>query len=171
LLRSDKKKSDGGALHPLLGMRPPPVIFDVRYPESHMRVSRQWANRDDPATATGASAIRIVCDDCPWTIDVRGAAGLPVTCGDVFQAVARAFAQPVTDVEWALADSSRRKSIVKANLRRVGGSMVRDVRRVDWLGRRTMFAGMRRCTSTERRWLTTRDSCTEVYEIRFESNE
>lgn len=170
-LRRVKQPSSASSsgLHPLLGMKPPPVLFDVRFPDSKMQVSRQWAHRFDAATSSRSPFLRLIFIDCPWTFDVRGIGGAPVTCADVFRALYVGFNVPLTDVEWALADSSRRKTIMKANAKRVQNGSVRDaVRRVDWLGKKTLFLSMTRCMRTENRWLT-RDDGSDVWEVKFTS--
>lgn len=173
-LRRGKKKPDAGSLHPLLGMKPPPLLFDVRFPDTRLQVSRQWAHAThglDAATHSRATYLRIVFDDCPWTIDVRGVAGAPVTPADVFRHLYLGLAQPMSNTEWSLADDTRRRAILKANLKRTRAAIVQDVRRVDWLGKRTLFSSMRRCTSTERRWLATDDYDGEVWIVSFENNQ
>lgn len=56
--------------------------------DTRLEVSRQWAHAThglEYATHSRATYLRIVFDDCPWTIDVRGVAGAPVTPADVFR--------------------------------------------------------------------------------------
>lgn len=159
--------------------------------DTRLEVSRQWAHAThglEAATRSRATFLRIVFDGCPWTIAVRGAAGAPVTPSDVFRHLylgcvlpssARAglilfcdrLAQPMSNTEWSLADDTRRRAIIKANLKRTGAATVQDVRRVDWLGKRTLFSSMRMCTSTERRWLSTDDYDGEVWVVDFENNQ
>lgn len=81
------------------------------------------------------------------------------------------LAQPMSNTEWSLADDTRRRAIIKANTKRTGAAAVQDVRRVDWLGKRSLFSSMRMCTSTERRWLSTDDYDGEVWVVSFENNQ
>ncbi|KAH7108029.1 hypothetical protein BKA62DRAFT_4299 [Auriculariales sp. MPI-PUGE-AT-0066] len=176
LLRRAKRNDQATSLHPLLGMKPPPLLFDVRFPDTRLQVSRQWADAPElePATGSRATFLRIVFEDCPWTINVCGVRGRPVTPADIFKALYQGLAQPMTNTEWSLADDTRRRAIHKANLKRRSAKVVGDVRRVDWLGKRTLFSCMRKCTSSseiERRWLSTDDYQGEVWVVQFESNQ
>lgn len=167
------KPDKASGLHPILAMKPaPPILFDVRFPDSKMQLSRQWAqHRFDPATREHATFLRVYVSELPWTFDMSGVAGNPVTVADVFHALYIGLNVPLTDVEWALADNCRRKVIMKASQRRVQGSGGNlDVRRVDWLGKKTLFRSMERSTArSDQRWLSTDSHGIDVWEVRFGS--
>lgn len=87
--------------------------------------------------------IRLVCRSFPWPIELRGEL---VLCGIVWSTLYETLQENLTDSEWAMASESRRKIIDRAVRLREAESGNRNMKpkRIDWLGEKTVFAGLER---------------------------
>lgn len=106
-----------------------------------------------------------------------------VTCGDVWKALHYNLRQPIMDSELAILRASARDSynannrlrtIMDSAARRAhhagGGAENRTLRRVDWLGRKTLFVGLRRDSDrsvTANALLPDREPCEETWVALF----
>ena len=139
------------AMTSLLSGSPPSVIFDVRNdPTTSLIVAIPLLQRypyflQQSVSHHSSSAITIVSPDLLWTIKVHTTSDSAVTWDNVFKAIFRALSEPLQDSEWGLANNERRDNMLTSMEQRTSSShngRGDRVRRVDWLGRRTLFAGL-----------------------------
>jgi hypothetical protein len=143
-------------LHPLLGgsndPKAPALVFDLLFPTSRIHLStehpsRSWmGGRHDPATFPRVDFLRIISPHVPWTVEVRNPDG--VTCGDVCERLYAKFNELVARPEWETVPPEYKKEVTLAYKKNrstepgyPGGMMGAGIKRVDFLGERTMFGG------------------------------
>lgn len=146
--------------------------FDVRYPPRENippHVLQAYGPRVAvmvPATETApelpATYLRLISKALPWTIDVQHTRsgyfgvgqgepdGKPITCDYLWRKIHEALLQPLTHAEWALiADNEGDEKVdamkAAAEARKAeGGDATLVVRRVDYLGDKTIFRGLKK---------------------------
>ncbi|EGO00347.1 hypothetical protein SERLA73DRAFT_107415 [Serpula lacrymans var. lacrymans S7.3] len=141
-------------VHPFLALSAAPIVYDIREPPSTLRFPPLSAHQRHsyrhlavPLTSSSPRHVRIISKEFPWSFELdytRRVDHNCVTCLDVLSALYSALQAPLADHEWGVADESRRKSMQRARARRIeaGGSAL--LQRVDWLGSRAFFGGLRR---------------------------
>ncbi|SRR5258707_767478 len=146
-------------VHALLGPTPETpthatLVFDLLWPPSMIHLStehpsRSWmSGRSDPATFPRLSHVRLISPHFPWMIDVKNNAG--VTCGDVAQRISSFILQRVDKSEWDPLSQEDKAEIGNSyNWNRStargapgGAYLPKGLTRVDFLGKRTRFAGI-----------------------------
>ncbi len=103
-----------------------------------------------PATNEPTESVRLISEEFPWTIDISvrsGHGGGAVTCGDVWRGIHYALQEPLTQSEWAILMSNKDSSAgwnerFRNVVQGMRGREPRIPRRVDWLGRNTVFWGL-----------------------------
>ncbi len=133
-------------IHELLAANSTPVVFDVRASvHDQFRSSTNAMHYHQygmPATQTGATTVRIISKEFPWSFDIRSGSGGPVTVQDLLQGIYIGLQGRLTDTEWGGADEVRKRAIERANTARRAMPIVDRPKRVDWLGHRIYFAGL-----------------------------
>jgi len=150
------------AIHVLLApsqmrLHQPHILYDVRYkadkcymsahPEA-VKLPDEFA--DHPATNPPMPKVRLVCRDIPWRINVTNAKG--VTLRDIIEAIHTEMDTPLTEGEWWIAQDEEREQVLKTYQENcsdeVPEGMKRKledgVKRVDWLGKKTMLMSISR---------------------------
>ncbi|KAF7797612.1 hypothetical protein EIP86_008812 [Pleurotus ostreatoroseus] len=132
-----------GAIYPYIAANGAPVRLDLRK-------NPRRANQVDFQRHSGYSLfsrpvkeLRLVCKEFPWPMEIEEEW---VICGAVWSRLYDTLQEYLTDSEWALASESRRKKIDRAvRLREAEtGNSNLKARRIDWLGEKTVFAGLER---------------------------
>lgn len=129
--------------------------------------------KNKPAMTYNSTFIRVFCDHMPWVIDIPGQDAAPVTYFEVLTGLYDAMQHELTDSDWLYADDRRRDRIRKFWERRKtsGESENNNPLRIDWLGKRTRFAGLTKVPSEEisQLDLLPRDQdCSEVWNLALE---
>lgn len=117
------------------------VPFDMRKDPSRSAPTEYARHNRYSLFSQPVRHLRLVSREFPWVIEI---ADEWVTCGTVWMRVYTALQEYLTEIEWALASEERRRKIEKAVKHREAESGNRDLRprRIDWLGEKTMFAGL-----------------------------
>ena len=147
-------------MHSLLDVRSSPLKWDIRDSLSSMTIQQAatmyftYEMLSMPLTSSGATTVRVICKDFPWTFDLSHAFGArskqrPISATDALQSLHSVLQKPLEDAVWGAAEEAKRGSIERAMRRRNG----HDIRKVDWLGRHTMFKGFQRDDSFARKRL------------------
>lgn len=109
---------------------------------------------DQPATNPPLSKMRLICRDLPWRISVHNSKG--VTIHDILEQVHKELDQPLTEGEWWIAkeeDRERALAAYKYNCSEDAGDIKRKleegVKRLDWLGKKTMLVAITRTPMDE----------------------
>ncbi|KAG8963261.1 hypothetical protein FRC03_003207 [Tulasnella sp. 419] len=159
----EEKDSEKPDLHPLLR----PVyhntnglhsLYDVRYKvdKTYISVTHPVPRTNKMTEAEGeydavvprVPKMRIVCKNLPWPIVVKNPTG--VTIRDVLEALHTELQKPFTEGEWWIAQDEDRKRVSDAWERgcAANSGLKRKkedgLKRVDWLGDHTLFAGLSR---------------------------
>ncbi|KZT43596.1 hypothetical protein SISSUDRAFT_1116289 [Sistotremastrum suecicum HHB10207 ss-3] len=133
-------------IHELLAANTSTLLVDMRTPvHDQLRSSANAMHFEHyamPATQSGATTVRIVSKEFPWSFDIKSGSGGPVTVSDLLQGIYIGLQGRLTDTEWAGADEVRKRAIERANASRRGMPVVDRAKRVDWLGHRIFFAGL-----------------------------
>ncbi|KIJ29188.1 hypothetical protein M422DRAFT_137610, partial [Sphaerobolus stellatus SS14] len=107
-----------------------------------------------PATNPPSSYLTIACEEFPWVIDIRPSSSSSspyVTVGDVLDGVYRGLRHHVSTAEWENASPNTQDRVRESYHRRCKRTQThRDreveskngLRRIDWLGKSTMFMGL-----------------------------
>ncbi|KAJ6582595.1 hypothetical protein DFH09DRAFT_1145609, partial [Mycena vulgaris] len=128
-------------------------------------------NRHLIATASAATHVRLISQAFPWSIEILSHE--PVTCEDVGNALYAAFQQPVLDSEWGVIvdDKELRDKIEEAAKRRAESDGDARLKRIDWLGADTIFAGLERMEEfQEERLLPGTEPCAETWVVKLVSS-
>ncbi|KAH9483651.1 hypothetical protein JR316_0003121 [Psilocybe cubensis] len=110
-----------------------------------------WSKgRDEPATFPRVTQLSIVTESLPWIIEARAtekARGL--TCGELIDAIGRSLGRLASEADYRLLSSQAKRDLKFAyeyNRQRhqdvPGGKLGAGMKRLDYLGRSTMFAGI-----------------------------
>ncbi|KLO16935.1 hypothetical protein SCHPADRAFT_191012 [Schizopora paradoxa] len=130
----------------------------------------------EPATNEVTEYVRLVAEEFPWAIDicVRVEKGVrAVTCGDVWRGIHYALQEPLSQSEWAILMSNKDASPAWGERFRnvVQGMRTREPvipRRVDWLGNKTVFCGLKSGGDLARRVLRPGTKpCRHTYLVTF----
>ena len=114
---------------------------------------RSWsAGRSEPATWPRVKSLRLLSDSMPWIIDIKaGSTKLGVTCGDVVDQLGDYLQQRLSKETYASASPEQQRNLkvfYHHNRSRAhgvpGGRLGEGLRRLDWFGPLTEFAGVRR---------------------------
>ncbi|KZT43592.1 hypothetical protein SISSUDRAFT_1040055 [Sistotremastrum suecicum HHB10207 ss-3] len=104
--------------------------------------------RTGPATYSNATMIRIVSPEFPWIFDISRQDAGTVTTNDVLNMLHQHLQTPLSDSEWVFADEKQKSVLRKAYEARRNDEHVTHLKRIDWLGKNTMFAGLHRVTES-----------------------
>jgi hypothetical protein len=114
---------------------------------------KSWSRgRGEPATFPRLTSLRIVSKTFPWMIDIKSAdESIGVTCGDLIDSLDDYFHGMVKKEEFDGAPRQKKKDMTAAyHLNRStahgvpGGRLGEGIRRLDWLGKDTVFGGIDR---------------------------
>ncbi|KAH7925652.1 hypothetical protein BV22DRAFT_1160389 [Leucogyrophana mollusca] len=178
-------------------VRLPPTALHLHPPYPSPSPSSLYTHLTAPLHPAHPRRIRLISRAFPWAFDLAYA-HRGITCLDVLAALHSALQAPLADAEWGAADEERRAGLRRARERRVGmvvgvgvgtdvgvdvdvgkrlgmGARVgtgtgesRGLLRVDWLGRRTVFAGLVRDEEFARRRLYPGSECPpETWVVEF----
>jgi len=159
-------------IHELLAANTTPVVFDIRASvHDQLRQAPNSLHRQHygmPATQTGATTVRIISKEFPWSFDIKSGSGGPVTVQDLLQGIYIGLQGRLTDTEWGGADEVRKRAIERANTARRAMPVVDRPKRIDWLGHRVFFAGLVHDEVFAQRCLAPgRHPCQETWVVRF----
>lgn len=110
-----------------------------------------WSNgRDAPATFPRLSMLRIVSVGLPWVIEVRAGPGNGgVTCGEVIERIGHELSKFSSSKDFGSLPPRERADVTTAYKRNrsrshgvPGGALKEGMRRLDFLGSNTFFAGL-----------------------------
>ena len=98
--------------------------------------------------------MRIVCDRYPWTIEVKKPSGANLTLKVFLETIYNCLHEPLTEDEWKeLTSGEKRNAHISRGLRlaydATSFNVDGRVKRVDVLGERSMFSGLRPDDQTE----------------------
>jgi hypothetical protein len=112
---------------------------------------RSWTKgRDEPATFPRVTLLRIVSRVLPWMLTVPASdAGIGVTCGEVIDALDNFLHRMVRKEEFESASKQKKRDVTTVyHINRStahgvpGGRLGEGIRRLDWLVKDTMYAGI-----------------------------
>jgi hypothetical protein len=143
------------------------VRFDIKKPpRTEILASTYYTQPNTPATASGATHMRLISKAFPWSIDIP--LRTPVTCEAVWEALYKALQEEIMDSEWGfiVGDAKQQKAIEKAAKKRLNGD--KRLKRIDYLGDLTIFRGLYRDEEFERlRLLSGEKRCAETWVVKF----
>lgn len=135
--------------HPLLvASSQPPIYFDLKRPPTELRLAPQTLN--EPASHPPSSYITLVIPGLIWTIEIPSAR--TVTVNDILRALYEKLQRPADKREYD-AHSQPVQQITSSTFaarRRTPGD---GLKRIDFLGPKTRFAGMSRIQDGSDRWV------------------
>ncbi|EIM89185.1 uncharacterized protein STEHIDRAFT_167070 [Stereum hirsutum FP-91666 SS1] len=135
--------------HPLLvASSQPPIYFDLKRPPTELRLAPQTLN--EPASHPPSSYITLVIPGLIWTIEIPSAR--TVTVNDILRALYEKLQRPADRREYD-AHSQPVQQIASSTFaarRRTSGD---GLKRIDFLGPKTRFAGMSRIQDGSDRWV------------------
>jgi hypothetical protein len=115
---------------------------------AHFDYTRRWVlphpELSLPATQPPTRYLQIITRDHPWTIEITDPNGGYITVLQVLLGIHDALQFPIEEWKLEIASPERRRSLAKAYQRRMGSGTEDDLRRIDWLGGRTLFDGLRK---------------------------
>ncbi|KAL5507369.1 hypothetical protein ACEPAH_6825 [Sanghuangporus vaninii] len=128
--------------------------------------------------------VRIVSPDFPWVIDIKLDEALQgeqwgITCNDVWSQIHTELKEPIHDTDWAyLSDMAAREPTARRRHEHLVGlarqrnstSDSMPLLRLDWLMRKTVFAGLEKDEGyrlAAQRLLPGREQCPETWIARF----
>jgi len=157
-------------LNPILAADTTLVRFDVqKKPHSEILSSTYYSNRQAPATATPVTHMRLFSKAFPWSIDIMNTP--VINCEQVWDAVYAALQEPLADSEWGLIvdDEECRKRLEKAARKRAEiDEEGKALKRIDWLGEKTLFKGLEKDEEfTRARLLPGLKACSETWVVKF----
>lgn len=96
------------------------------------------------ATHPAMQRVQLVSRHLPWTIVVENPNG--VSFGDVLFRIQESLHKTVSKQEFESVDGAAQAEVLKAYQRNCSGSRKREdgLKRVDWLGKRVLFAGIQK---------------------------
>jgi hypothetical protein len=175
-------------MHPILARDTTLVKYDVRHPpKDNIPGAFYDRHKKEFATRTPTFHMRLVSKEVPWTIEIdfkEKASIYPygqnmsyaVNVGDVWKALHNALQEPLRDSEWALLldgfsswteRDARRRNIEQAAEKWSGKGPV--VKRIDWLGDKTVFKGLVKDDSFARhRLMPGMKWCPDTWVVRFD---
>ncbi|KAG2142154.1 hypothetical protein BD769DRAFT_1568898 [Suillus cothurnatus] len=121
--------------------------YDIRKPPREGIAPSTWKQISSvPALKVPTFKILIVSKAFPWPIIIRAPVGSVVTCGTIFEELYKQLQRQVGGVEWAMVtvDKTRKEAIEKAAKSRQAKDKVNRLKRIDWLGDKTVFEGLER---------------------------
>ena len=143
LLTAPAVPAPPGMLYPFIAVGGIPVLFDLR--KDPRRANRHEFERHDRYSlfSQPVKNVRLVCKDFPWPIEIKDEW---VVCGTIWEKVYNELQVYITESEWALASEEVRRRIDRAVRFREAETGNRELRprRIDWLGEKTLFAGLER---------------------------
>lgn len=178
-------------MHPVLARDTTLVKYDLKRPPREV-IFRDIYERHKTELATRRPTyfMRLISKDMPWSIDIDfrreaskqggygyGYVAYAVNVGDIWKTLYSAMQEPLRDSEWALLlDSSwsereaRRRNIEQAGSKRtIEGGKGSFVRRLDWLGDKTVFRGLTKDDELARRRLMPgMQWCEDTWVVRFD---
>jgi len=160
-------------LNPILAADTTLLRFDVaKRPQQDITASTYQAYGQTPATATPVTHIRIISKSFPWSIDIKAAsrsAAPFITCDHIWDALYSALQENIADSEWGLivTDGELKKRVESAAKKRDHDDG-RKLKRIDLLGRATMFKGLEKDRDFARdRLLPGSDPCADTWVVRL----
>jgi hypothetical protein len=134
-------------VHPFVTPAHLPILYDIRCDPSTARFLLSspyyhctFHDLVVPITDSHPRFIRVISTQLPWVIDIGKRH--PVTCSDVLTSLYDFLQAKLTEQEWKMADKEARERIMRARKRRVKAGEGGTLKRVDWLGGRSMFLGL-----------------------------
>jgi len=94
----------------------------------------------------------VTCQGLPWPVDIHASSASYVTVGDVLQGIHRALRSHVSAKEWNESSPNTQERVREAYYRRCKRTQNHKewedenrngLRRIDWLGKTRMFAGLK----------------------------
>ncbi|KDQ55748.1 hypothetical protein JAAARDRAFT_133386 [Jaapia argillacea MUCL 33604] len=165
------------SLNPILASDTTLIRYDIRKePSSSILASTFTQYRNERAISNPTNHLRLVCKDFPWVIEIKLPTGGLLTCEHVWQAIYNALQVDIVDSEWGILvvcggnnQEDRRKGMLKAAKKRgdnSGGPV--KMKRIDWLGDKTMFKGLDRDDGfAEKMIMPGTDRCDETWVIKL----
>ncbi|KAI6043405.1 hypothetical protein EDC04DRAFT_2562853 [Pisolithus marmoratus] len=140
------------------------IQYDVRSSPSHILPTVPRLS-DTSAFSSVSPTIRIISPSFPWSVDIPRR----VSCAAVFEELYNMLQKPITDSEWgSICGGSRYRSIMQAAKARTRRDRVVKVRRIDWLGDKTTFKGLKKDSEFEKkRLLPGMAPCPEPWVVKF----
>ncbi|KAI6043407.1 hypothetical protein EDC04DRAFT_2600268 [Pisolithus marmoratus] len=151
-------------IHPVLAMDTTRIQYDVRQPPSDSLFPMVPQLDRTLALPSELSAIHIVSTEFLWSLDIPA----PVTCTAVFEGLYAMLQKPMADSEWgSICDDSRSRAIKNAAKARTGRDGAK-VKRIDWLGDKTSFKGLKKDSGfAERRLMPGMAPYPETWVVKF----
>ncbi|KAG1851948.1 hypothetical protein F4604DRAFT_1660687 [Suillus subluteus] len=119
--------------------------YDIRKPpqEGIAPPTRRQISRI-PALNIPTFKILIISKEFPWSIDIRAPVGSVVTCGTIFEELHKQLQRHIEGAEWAMVavDRTRKEAVEKAAKLRQEKDKIKRLKRIDWLGDKSMFEGL-----------------------------
>jgi len=113
-----------------------------------------------PALKVPTFKILVVSKAFPWPIVICAPVGSVVTCSTIFEELYEQLQRQVRGVEWAIVTVDKTwKEAEKAAKSRQAKDKVNRLKRIDWLGDKTVFEGLERRCDKQIRTRTLRAEC------------
>ncbi|KAG6891562.1 hypothetical protein C0992_003589 [Termitomyces sp. T32_za158] len=121
--------------------------WDVRDAPPSIHPTTFYQHRHTIATQNSVKKLRIISKAFPWTIEIESPD--PITCEMVWEGLYQGLQQPMQDSEWGMLCSMKkgqREAVEKAAKKRreLNQEDGQPLKRIDYLGEATMFAGLDR---------------------------
>ncbi|PFH53707.1 hypothetical protein AMATHDRAFT_54141 [Amanita thiersii Skay4041] len=150
------------------------VRYDVRkHPKDVILGNTYVIEGHQPAVvgSPGVSRMVIISKVFPWSIEIK-LTPHQLTCRHVWDALHDALDQPIDDSEWGMIvtqDKKIRETVEKAALHRLKNDKSgKKLKRIDFLGDKTMFKGLERDEEFEKiRLLPGSEACAETWVATF----
>ncbi|KAJ3535951.1 hypothetical protein NM688_g6905 [Phlebia brevispora] len=135
------RPAPSGVLYPYIAANRTPIPFDLRKNPRRARQQEFLQHHHYSLFSQPVREMRLVCKDFPWPIEIKDEW---ILCGTVWQRIYDTLQEYITDSEWAIASHERRGKIYRAVRWREAETGNRNMkpRRIDWLGEKTIFAGL-----------------------------
>ena len=108
--------------------------------------------REEPATFPRVTSLRLVSETVPWMMEINARnRDIGVTCGDVIESISYDFRKYSGQNEYSALPAAKQRALAESyrhNRSRAhgapGGAIGEGMRRLDWLGKDSMFGGIDR---------------------------
>ncbi|KAG2038368.1 hypothetical protein BDR03DRAFT_954583, partial [Suillus americanus] len=128
--------------------------YDVRMPPQEGIAPSTWQQISlVPALEMPTFKILIISKAFPWSIVIYAPTGSVVTCGTIFEELHKQLQRHVEGPEWAMlaVDKTRKEAVEKAARSRQEKDKINRLKRIDWLGDKSMFEGLERDKEFEKK--------------------
>ncbi|KAG1851946.1 hypothetical protein F4604DRAFT_1496062, partial [Suillus subluteus] len=128
--------------------------YDIRKPPQVGIAPSTWQQISYvPALGMPTFKILIISKAFPWSIVISAPTGSVITCGRILEELHKQLQRHIEGAEWAMVavDRTRKEAVEKAARSRQEKDKINRLKRIDWLGDKTMFEGLERDKEFEKK--------------------